>query len=172
MCCCIVTFYAVLPTKSESGDGSQSVTLVNHPGGRQWSRPLIPEMCFNTQTSKMTEGGEGQLSNPHLAEDGTSRLVSCRQCLVRVHTSKWHDGMTLSICPVCNIFSHFFNLGPIFQSVEILSSRINNWSTDYFSIFCFFFFVPTDLFTHENWHLTVRSTKLLGDNFSSSISCQ
>uniref|UniRef100_H2T5W1 [histone H3]-trimethyl-L-lysine(9) demethylase n=1 Tax=Takifugu rubripes TaxID=31033 RepID=H2T5W1_TAKRU len=66
---------------------SQCVTLVNHPGGRQWSKPLIPEMCFNTQTSKMTEGGEGQLSNPHLAEDGTSRLVSCRQCSVRVHAS-------------------------------------------------------------------------------------
>ncbi|CAG01941.1 unnamed protein product, partial [Tetraodon nigroviridis] len=73
--------------QSESGSGSQCVTLVNHPGGRQWSKPLIPEMCFNTQSSRMTEGGEGQLSNPHLAEDGTSRLVSCRQCLVRVHAS-------------------------------------------------------------------------------------
>ncbi|TWW72745.1 Lysine-specific demethylase 4A [Takifugu flavidus] len=73
--------------QSESSTESQCVTLVNHPGGRQWSKPLIPEMCFNTQTSKMTEGGEGQLSNPHLAEDGTSRLVSCRQCSVRVHAS-------------------------------------------------------------------------------------
>lgn len=76
------------PQKSESSTESQCVTLVNHPGGRQWSKPLIPEMCFNTQTSKMSEGGEGQLSNPHLAEDGTSRLVSCRQCSVRVHASK------------------------------------------------------------------------------------
>lgn len=77
-----------LPKKSESVTESQCVTLVNHPGGRQWSKPLIPEMCFNTQSSKMTEGGEGRLSNPHLAEDGTSRLVSCRQCFVRVHASK------------------------------------------------------------------------------------
>lgn len=74
--------------KSESSSGSPSVMLVNHPGGRQWSKPLIPEMCFNTQTSRTYDSGEGQLSNPHVAEDGTSRLVSCAQCFVRVHTSK------------------------------------------------------------------------------------
>uniref|UniRef100_H3D0F1 [histone H3]-trimethyl-L-lysine(9) demethylase n=1 Tax=Tetraodon nigroviridis TaxID=99883 RepID=H3D0F1_TETNG len=85
--CSICLLFHTHQTKSESGSGSQCVTLVNHPGGRQWSKPLIPEMCFNTQSSRMTEGGEGQLSNPHLAEDGTSRLVSCRQCLVRVHAS-------------------------------------------------------------------------------------
>lgn len=73
--------------QSESNSGSPCVTLVNRPGGRQWSKPLIPEMCFNTQTSKTNESGEGQLSNPHVAEDGTSRLVSCAQCCVRVHTS-------------------------------------------------------------------------------------
>uniref|UniRef100_A0A8C9YGG1 [histone H3]-trimethyl-L-lysine(9) demethylase n=1 Tax=Sander lucioperca TaxID=283035 RepID=A0A8C9YGG1_SANLU len=55
--------------------------------GRQWSKPLIPEVCFNTQSSKTNDNGEGQLSNPHVAEDGTSRLVSCAQCCVRVHTS-------------------------------------------------------------------------------------
>uniref|UniRef100_A0AAQ5ZBF7 [histone H3]-trimethyl-L-lysine(9) demethylase n=1 Tax=Amphiprion ocellaris TaxID=80972 RepID=A0AAQ5ZBF7_AMPOC len=59
----------------------------NKCGGQQWSRPLIPEMCFNTQSNKTTDSGEGQLSNPHVAEDGTSRLVSCAQCCVRVHTS-------------------------------------------------------------------------------------
>uniref|UniRef100_A0A8C6NYS1 [histone H3]-trimethyl-L-lysine(9) demethylase n=1 Tax=Nothobranchius furzeri TaxID=105023 RepID=A0A8C6NYS1_NOTFU len=53
-------------------------------GGRQWSKPLIPEMCFN---SKMSDAAEGQLVNPHLAEDGTSRLIHCAQCSVRVHTS-------------------------------------------------------------------------------------
>ncbi|XP_029308850.1 lysine-specific demethylase 4A-like isoform X2 [Cottoperca gobio] len=73
--------------QSESSSGSSSVTLVTGPGGRQWSKPLIPEMCFNTQSSKMNDNGEGQLSNPHVAEDGTSRLVSCAQCCVRVHTS-------------------------------------------------------------------------------------
>ncbi|XP_051256579.1 lysine-specific demethylase 4A isoform X4 [Dicentrarchus labrax] len=73
--------------QSESSSGNSCMTLVNRPGGRQWSKPLIPEMCFNTQTSKTNDSGEGLLSNPHLAEDGTSRLVSCAQCCVRVHTS-------------------------------------------------------------------------------------
>ncbi|KAM9350149.1 lysine-specific demethylase 4A isoform 1-T1 [Symphorus nematophorus] len=73
--------------QSESSNGNPCVTLVNRPGGRQWSKPLIPEMCFNTQTGKSSESGEGQLCNPNLAEDGTSRLVSCAQCCVRVHTS-------------------------------------------------------------------------------------
>ncbi|XP_056247654.1 lysine-specific demethylase 4A isoform X3 [Seriola aureovittata] len=73
--------------QSESSIGSSNVKLVNRPGGRQWSKPLIPEMCFNTQTSKTSDSGEGQLSNPHVADDGTSRLVSCAQCCVRVHTS-------------------------------------------------------------------------------------
>uniref|UniRef100_A0AAQ5XLA9 [histone H3]-trimethyl-L-lysine(9) demethylase n=1 Tax=Amphiprion ocellaris TaxID=80972 RepID=A0AAQ5XLA9_AMPOC len=73
--------------QSESTSASSTLTLVNRPGGQQWSRPLIPEMCFNTQSNKTTDSGEGQLSNPHVAEDGTSRLVSCAQCCVRVHTS-------------------------------------------------------------------------------------
>ncbi|KAM8849635.1 lysine-specific demethylase 4A-like isoform 2-T2 [Spinachia spinachia] len=73
--------------QSESSSESPSVTLVNRPGGRQWSKPLIPEMCFNTQSGRTNDNGEGQLSNPHVAEDGTSRLVSCAQCCVRVHTS-------------------------------------------------------------------------------------
>ncbi|XP_020500094.2 lysine-specific demethylase 4A isoform X1 [Labrus bergylta] len=73
--------------QSDSSSASSCVTLVNRPGGRQWSKPLIPEMCFNTQTSKMNDSAEGQLSNPHVVEDGTSRLVSCAQCCVRVHTS-------------------------------------------------------------------------------------
>ncbi|KAG7526549.1 lysine-specific demethylase 4A-like isoform X2 [Solea senegalensis] len=71
--------------QSESSSGRSSVTIVNRPKGSQWSKPLIPEMCFNTQTSKMNQ--EGQLSNPNIAEDGTSRLVCCAQCCVRVHTS-------------------------------------------------------------------------------------
>ncbi|KAF1384154.1 hypothetical protein PFLUV_G00139340 [Perca fluviatilis] len=73
--------------QSESSSGSSSVTLLNRKGDRQWSKPLIPEVCFNTQSSKTNDNGEGQLSNPHVAEDGTSQLVSCAQCCVRVHTS-------------------------------------------------------------------------------------
>ncbi|TNN77106.1 Lysine-specific demethylase 4A [Liparis tanakae] len=84
-CSICLVFYTY--HESDSDSGSSSVTLVNRPGGHQWSKPLIPEMCFNTQSSKTNENGEGQLSNPHVAEDGTSRLVSCAQCCVRVHTS-------------------------------------------------------------------------------------
>ncbi|XP_032421703.1 lysine-specific demethylase 4A isoform X1 [Xiphophorus hellerii] len=73
--------------QSESGNESSSLMLVNRPGGRQWSRPLIPEMCFNTHSARTNDGVQGQLSNPHVAEDGTSRLISCAQCCVRVHTS-------------------------------------------------------------------------------------
>ncbi|XP_036939199.1 lysine-specific demethylase 4A isoform X2 [Acanthopagrus latus] len=84
-CCICLVFYTY--HQSESSSGSSRVVLVNRPGGRQWSKPLIPEMCFNTQSSKTGDCGEGQLSNPNVAEDGTSRLVSCAQCCVRVHTS-------------------------------------------------------------------------------------
>ncbi|XP_026887784.2 lysine-specific demethylase 4A [Electrophorus electricus] len=44
------------------------------------SMPLIPEMCF-------TGSSEGHLSTPRLEPDGTSRLVSCSACCVRVHAS-------------------------------------------------------------------------------------
>uniref|UniRef100_A0A8C6WKC7 [histone H3]-trimethyl-L-lysine(9) demethylase n=1 Tax=Neogobius melanostomus TaxID=47308 RepID=A0A8C6WKC7_9GOBI len=57
-------------------------------GNCQWSKPLIPEVCFNTQSTRGGDGVEGQLSNPYIAEDGTSRLVTCKRCCVRVHTSK------------------------------------------------------------------------------------
>lgn len=85
----ILSLMFSFPFKSESTCGSSSLTLLNRPGGRQWSKPLIPEMCFDTQSSKANDSGKGQLSNPHVADDGTSRLVSCVQCCVRVHTSKF-----------------------------------------------------------------------------------
>ncbi|XP_041848230.1 lysine-specific demethylase 4A isoform X2 [Melanotaenia boesemani] len=84
--CSICLLFYTYHQSELSSDGSNLI-LENRPGGHQWSRPLIPEMCFNTQSSKTSDSGEGQLSNPHVAEDGTSRLVSCAQCCVRVHTS-------------------------------------------------------------------------------------
>uniref|UniRef100_A0A665UNK2 [histone H3]-trimethyl-L-lysine(9) demethylase n=1 Tax=Echeneis naucrates TaxID=173247 RepID=A0A665UNK2_ECHNA len=96
----------IFHTYHQSGSDSTNMTLVNRPGGHQWSKPLIPEMCFNTQTSKTSDSDEGQLSNPHVAEDGTSRLVSCAQCCVRVHTSCYGvsgDGAELDdwLCARC-----------------------------------------------------------------------
>ncbi|KAM3876541.1 lysine-specific demethylase 4A [Diretmus argenteus] len=55
-------------------------------GGRIRTKPLIPEMCFSTITEEDSECEE-QPATPHLAEDGTSLLISCSQCSVRVHTS-------------------------------------------------------------------------------------
>ncbi|XP_037829942.1 lysine-specific demethylase 4A isoform X2 [Kryptolebias marmoratus] len=55
---------------------------------RGWRRtkPLIPEMCFTTTTEEDTECEE-QPIKPYLEEDGSSLLISCSQCSVRVHTS-------------------------------------------------------------------------------------
>ncbi|XP_060775663.1 uncharacterized protein kdm4aa isoform X2 [Neoarius graeffei] len=53
--------------------------------GRQMrTKPLIPEMCFSTTTEECTEL---HLSTPYLDQDGTSLLISCSQCCVRVHAS-------------------------------------------------------------------------------------
>ncbi|KAK6310452.1 hypothetical protein J4Q44_G00185070 [Coregonus suidteri] len=76
--------------QSESS-GNPSYILKGRRGGRQRSKPLIPEMCFSTTNDKTNNSssseGEGQLSTPHLEEDGTSLLVCCSQCCVRVHAS-------------------------------------------------------------------------------------
>ncbi|XP_049911612.1 lysine-specific demethylase 4A isoform X2 [Epinephelus moara] len=55
-------------------------------GGRMRTKPLIPEMCFTTTTEEDSECEE-QPVTPHLEEDGTSLLISCSQCSIRVHTS-------------------------------------------------------------------------------------
>lgn len=51
----------------------------------QRTKPLIPEMCFTT-TGCSTDIN---LSTPYLEEDGTSMLVSCKKCSVRVHASEY-----------------------------------------------------------------------------------
>uniref|UniRef100_A0A674D686 [histone H3]-trimethyl-L-lysine(9) demethylase n=1 Tax=Salmo trutta TaxID=8032 RepID=A0A674D686_SALTR len=92
--------------QSESS-GNPSYTLKGRRGGRQRSKPLIPEMCFSTtndKTNNSSDSGEGQLSTPHLEEDGTSLLVSCSQCCVRVHASQ--SSVCLSLpqdCCLCSL---------------------------------------------------------------------
>uniref|UniRef100_A0A8C8GC99 [histone H3]-trimethyl-L-lysine(9) demethylase n=1 Tax=Oncorhynchus tshawytscha TaxID=74940 RepID=A0A8C8GC99_ONCTS len=61
----------------DQSSSNPSYTVKGRRGGRQRSKPLIPEIS----------SGEGQLYTPHLEEDGTSLLVSCSQCCVRVHAS-------------------------------------------------------------------------------------
>uniref|UniRef100_A0A673CSC1 [histone H3]-trimethyl-L-lysine(9) demethylase n=1 Tax=Sphaeramia orbicularis TaxID=375764 RepID=A0A673CSC1_9TELE len=69
---------------------SKSTVCVDSPvmvaGGRMRTKPLIPEMCFTTTTEEDSECEE-QPATPHLEDDGTSLLISCSQCSVRVHTS-------------------------------------------------------------------------------------
>ncbi|XP_061593379.1 lysine-specific demethylase 4A-like isoform X1 [Cololabis saira] len=55
-------------------------------GGQMRTKPLIPELCFTTTTEDDADC-EDQLAAPYLEDDGTSLLISCCQCSVRVHAS-------------------------------------------------------------------------------------
>lgn len=48
------------------------------------TKPLIPEMCFIYSE----ENSENYPSNAFIEEDGTSLLISCAKCCIRVHASK------------------------------------------------------------------------------------
>uniref|UniRef100_A0A8C9WI36 [histone H3]-trimethyl-L-lysine(9) demethylase n=1 Tax=Scleropages formosus TaxID=113540 RepID=A0A8C9WI36_SCLFO len=60
----------------------QVSSTVLQPGSR--TRPLVPEMCFSSGADNM----EPLPSNSHVAEDGTSVLLSCSTCSLQVHASK------------------------------------------------------------------------------------
>ncbi|XP_043097420.1 lysine-specific demethylase 4A isoform X2 [Puntigrus tetrazona] len=67
--------------RSEGGESEPAVVL---PGGQMRTKPLIPERCFTTTTE---DSADVLPSTAHLEEDGTSLLISCSLCSVRVHTS-------------------------------------------------------------------------------------
>uniref|UniRef100_A0A8D3CR17 [histone H3]-trimethyl-L-lysine(9) demethylase n=1 Tax=Scophthalmus maximus TaxID=52904 RepID=A0A8D3CR17_SCOMX len=71
------------------------------PGGRMRTKPLIPEMCFTTTTEEDSECEQQQVT-PHLEEDGTSLLISCSQCSVRVHTSQKGSILLDKATVMCN----------------------------------------------------------------------
>ncbi|KAG7514118.1 lysine-specific demethylase 4A isoform X2 [Solea senegalensis] len=73
-------------TYQQTERANTSNSPVMAPGGRMRTKPLIPEMCFTTTTEDDAESEE-QYVTPHLEEDGTSLLISCSQCSIRVHTS-------------------------------------------------------------------------------------
>ncbi|XP_037325454.2 lysine-specific demethylase 4A isoform X1 [Pungitius pungitius] len=80
--CCICTlFHTYQQTECVSRDSPVMLA-----GGRMRTKPLIPEMCFTTTTEEDSECEEQRVT-PHLEEDGTSLLISCSQCSIRVHTS-------------------------------------------------------------------------------------
>uniref|UniRef100_A0A673CNB7 [histone H3]-trimethyl-L-lysine(9) demethylase n=1 Tax=Sphaeramia orbicularis TaxID=375764 RepID=A0A673CNB7_9TELE len=81
--CSICTLFHTYQ-QTECANSVDSPVMV--AGGRMRTKPLIPEMCFTTTTEEDSECEE-QPATPHLEDDGTSLLISCSQCSVRVHTS-------------------------------------------------------------------------------------
>ncbi|XP_026178864.1 lysine-specific demethylase 4A isoform X2 [Mastacembelus armatus] len=81
-CCICMLFHTYQQT--ECANSIDSPVMVTD--GWMRTKPLIPEMCFTTTTDEDSEC-EKQSITPHLEEDGTSLLISCVQCSVRVHTS-------------------------------------------------------------------------------------
>ncbi|XP_044216484.1 lysine-specific demethylase 4A [Thunnus albacares] len=73
-------------TYQQTECANSAVSPVMAAGGRMRTKPLIPEMCFTTTTEEDSECEEQPIT-PHLEEDGTSLLITCSQCSVRVHTS-------------------------------------------------------------------------------------
>ncbi|XP_006274348.4 lysine-specific demethylase 4A [Alligator mississippiensis] len=70
--------------QAECGGHSQnSGATPSTADGKIRTKPLIPEMCFTT-TGCSTDVN---LSTPYLEEDGTSLLITCRNCCVCVHAS-------------------------------------------------------------------------------------
>ncbi|XP_016104953.1 lysine-specific demethylase 4A-like [Sinocyclocheilus grahami] len=76
--CAVCTLFHTY-TESDVISLSQSSSAAE--GDKRRTKPLIPEMCF-------TSSSEGHLSTPNVEEDGTSQLVSCSVCSVRVHTTE------------------------------------------------------------------------------------
>lgn len=85
-CCRLHACVCFACCQTECANSVDSPVVV--PGGRMRTKPLIPEMCFTTTTDEDSEC-EQQPVTPHLEEDGTSLLISCSQCSVRVHTSEY-----------------------------------------------------------------------------------
>lgn len=87
---CVKRAYAILfcyvLLQTECGSSMDSPIILPENGMR--TKPLIPEMCFTTTTEEDSEC-ENPFTTAFLEEDGTSLLISCSQCSVRVHTSQF-----------------------------------------------------------------------------------
>ncbi|XP_030630394.1 lysine-specific demethylase 4A [Chanos chanos] len=81
-CAVCMLFHTYHQSELSSSNQSDHANATAANGERLRTKPLIPEMCFST-----TSSSEGHLSTPHLEEDGTSLLITCSQCCVRVHAS-------------------------------------------------------------------------------------
>ncbi|XP_021016217.1 lysine-specific demethylase 4C isoform X1 [Mus caroli] len=82
ICTLLMPYYK--PDSSKEENDSRWETAVNEvvQSGRK-TKPIIPEMCFIYSE----ENVEYSPPNAFLEEDGTSLLISCAKCFVRVHAS-------------------------------------------------------------------------------------
>uniref|UniRef100_A0A8C7SHV1 [histone H3]-trimethyl-L-lysine(9) demethylase n=1 Tax=Oncorhynchus mykiss TaxID=8022 RepID=A0A8C7SHV1_ONCMY len=91
--CSVCSLFQAFQQAECADDGTDPPVVL--PGGRLRTKPLIPEMCFTT-TTEPEEGAEEKEpappapTTPHLEPDGTSLLISCSHCSVRVHTSQYY----------------------------------------------------------------------------------
>ncbi|XP_013978647.1 LOW QUALITY PROTEIN: lysine-specific demethylase 4A [Salmo salar] len=88
--CSVCSLFQAFQQTECADDGTDPPVVL--PGGRLRTKPLIPEMCFTTTTepeegAEEKEPGPPAPTTPHLEPDGTSLLISCSHCSVRVHTS-------------------------------------------------------------------------------------
>uniref|UniRef100_A0A8C3E939 [histone H3]-trimethyl-L-lysine(9) demethylase n=1 Tax=Corvus moneduloides TaxID=1196302 RepID=A0A8C3E939_CORMO len=76
--------FPIHPSQAECEGSSQNSGVTPAAAdGKIRTKPLIPEMCF-TATGCSTDLN---LSTPYLEEDGTSVLITCKNCHVCVHAS-------------------------------------------------------------------------------------
>ncbi|XP_034358121.1 lysine-specific demethylase 4C isoform X2 [Arvicanthis niloticus] len=100
ICTLLMPYYK--PENSKEENDSRWETAVNEvvQSGRK-TKPIIPEMCFIYSE----ENVEYSPPNAFLEEDGTSLLISCAKCFVRVHASCYgvpsHDVCDGWLCARC-----------------------------------------------------------------------
>uniref|UniRef100_A0A669DGS5 [histone H3]-trimethyl-L-lysine(9) demethylase n=1 Tax=Oreochromis niloticus TaxID=8128 RepID=A0A669DGS5_ORENI len=95
ICLLFHTYHQVISGRTECANSIDTHVMV--AGERMRTKPLIPEMCFTTTTEDDAECEE-QPVPPRLEEDGTSLLISCSQCSVRVHACQYTHN-----CCLCSL---------------------------------------------------------------------
>uniref|UniRef100_A0A3B4AY92 [histone H3]-trimethyl-L-lysine(9) demethylase n=1 Tax=Periophthalmus magnuspinnatus TaxID=409849 RepID=A0A3B4AY92_9GOBI len=81
--CCICALFHTYQQMEVSSSANSPIIL---SGNKMRTKPLIPESCFSINTEEDSED-ERSLTTAYMEEDGTSLLISCSECCVRVHAS-------------------------------------------------------------------------------------
>ncbi|XP_070287747.1 lysine-specific demethylase 4C isoform X2 [Myotis yumanensis] len=81
--CALLMPYYKPDSSNEENDSRWETKLDDMVASRGKTKPLIPEMCFIYSEENI----EYSPPNAFLEEDGTSLLISCAKCCVRVHAS-------------------------------------------------------------------------------------